>query len=115
MILNEAVLRRQVGGSATLRAQLEHTIELAQAPTVTLQVLPFSSGAHPATYGAFTILGFPEAEDLDIVYVEYLTGRAYLEESDEIARYTLVMNHLRARAMSADDSLNLLRISVREL
>jgi transcriptional regulator with XRE-family HTH domain len=109
VILNEAVLHRRVGGPSTLRNQLDHIAELAQVPTITVQVLAFASGAHPATHGAFMMLAFPEPDDLDVVYVEYLTGRAYLESPDEVARYTLVMNHLRARAMSADDSLTLIR------
>jgi transcriptional regulator with XRE-family HTH domain len=115
VILNEAVLHRRVGGSATLRKQLTHVTDLAQLPTITVQVLAFTSGEHPATHGAFMLLEFPEPEDHDVVYVEYLTGRTYLEDADEVARYTLVLNHLRARAMSADDSLTLIRSVSREL
>ncbi|GAA2086503.1 helix-turn-helix domain-containing protein [Actinomadura alba] len=115
VILNEAVLHRQVGGPATLRAQHERIIDLAQQPTITVQILPFSSGAHPATHGAFVSLGFPQPEDVDVVYVEYLTGRAFLEAPDEIARYTLVLNHLRASALSPDDSLTLIRTLARKL
>jgi transcriptional regulator with XRE-family HTH domain len=115
VILNEAVLHRQVGGPAILRTQLDRLAELGQAPTVTLQVLPFSAGAHPAGHGPFTVLGFPEPEDLDVAYVEYLTGRAFLEESDEVSRYTLVLNHLRARALSADDSIALIRTVAQDL
>jgi transcriptional regulator with XRE-family HTH domain len=114
-ILNEAVLHRQVGGRDTLRAQLDHIVQLAGVPKINLQVLRFSSGAHPATHGAFMILGFPESDDLDIAYVEYLTGRAYLESSDEVGQYTLVLNHLRARALSTDDSVALIRTVAREL
>jgi hypothetical protein len=115
VILNEAVLRRQVGGTETMHAQLTHLIDLARVPTVALQVLPFAAGAHPGTHGAFMILGFPEPTDLDVAYVEYLTGSAYLEAPDEVARYTLVMNHLRARALSADESVALIRDTVAHL
>ncbi len=115
VILNDAAVRRQVGGRKTLRDQLDRLIELAQAPTVTLQVLPFTAGAHPAGHGPFTILGFPEPEDLDVAYVEYLTGRVFLEEPEEMSRYTLVLNHLRARAFSADESIAHVRGVVRDL
>jgi transcriptional regulator with XRE-family HTH domain len=115
VILNEAVLRRQVGGTETMHAQLTHLIDLARVPTVALQVLPFAAGAHPGTHGAFMILGFPEPNDLDVAYVEYLTGSAYLEAPHEVARYTLVMNHLRARALSADESVALIRDTVEHL
>lgn len=68
-------------------------------PNVNLQVLPFAVGAHAATSGPFTILKFPEAPDLGVVYLEGQTGGVYLDSADEVARYTLVFEHLRASAL----------------
>jgi hypothetical protein len=69
-VLNEAVIRRVVGGAEVMRAQLGHITEMARLPHVNVQVLPFSAGVHPAMDGSFRILGFPEAADPDVVYLE---------------------------------------------
>jgi transcriptional regulator with XRE-family HTH domain len=113
VILNEAVLYREVGSRETLRQQLRRLLDLAEITTVTLQVLPFASGAHPGTHGSFMALRFPEPTDADVVYIEHLTGRAYLEEPEEIARYNLVFDHLRANALSPHASTELIRTSIR--
>jgi transcriptional regulator with XRE-family HTH domain len=113
VILNEAVLYREIGNRETLRQQLRHLLALAEIPTVTLQVLPFAGGAHPGTHGSFMALRFPDPADVDVVYIEYLTGRAYLEEPEEIARYSLVFDHLRANALSPNLSTELISNSIR--
>lgn len=78
-MLNEAVIRRVVGGASAMRKQLDHITEMAKLPHVNVQVLPFSAGVHPAMEGAFRILGFPESADPDVVYpgviLRYLMGR----------------------------------------
>ncbi|QKW40496.1 helix-turn-helix domain-containing protein [Actinomadura sp. NAK00032] len=103
-VLNEAVIRRKVGGSRTMRQQLRHLGEMAKLPNVTLQVLPFEAGAHPAMSGSFTILGFPEPSDPKVVFMETQTGGLYLEKAHEIVRYTLAFDHLRAAALRPSDS-----------
>ena len=103
-VLNEAVIRRVVGGVATMRGQLRHLLEAARLPNVTLQVVPFSAGAHPAMDGSFYLLTFPEPADPQIVYFEYYTGALYLEKSAEVQRYRLMFDHLRAAAQSVDES-----------
>ncbi|MFF5258171.1 helix-turn-helix domain-containing protein [Actinomadura viridis] len=103
-VLNEAVIRRQVGGPQIMRAQLEHLHEMAKLPNITLQVLPFEAGAHPAMSGAFTILGFPNPSDPKVVFMEMQTGGLYLEKSHEAERYTLAFDHLRAAALRPSDS-----------
>jgi transcriptional regulator with XRE-family HTH domain len=108
IVLSEAALRRHVGGRATMREQLEHLVEVSRLPTVTLQVLAFESGAHPAMQGGFMILGFPEPADPDVVYVEYRTGSLYLEKPNEVDSYTLMFDHLRAQALGRDESRALL-------
>ncbi|MEU6232324.1 helix-turn-helix transcriptional regulator [Kitasatospora sp. NPDC047058] len=103
-ILNEAVLRRPVGGPEVMRQQVSHLVELAQRPTVTIQVLPFSSGTHPAMSMAFHILSFSDVPG-QIVYVEALTSSLYIEKESDIARHEFVFEQLAAAAMSPEDSL----------
>ncbi len=104
-ILDEAVLHRTVGGPAIMREQLMKLLELSELPHVTLQVLPFTAGAHAGMEGPFLILGFPEPADPDVVYVENTTTGSYLEEPSDVYRYTLMFDHLRASALNPTDSL----------
>jgi len=107
MVVNEAVIRRVVGGSGVMRAQLERLLEATKLPNVTLQVLPFTAGAHPSMDGAFHVLGFERA-DTGVVYIEYHTGTLYLEKAQEIERYLQKFDHLRATALSVSDSCSLI-------
>lgn len=108
-ILSEGALRQLVGGSQVMRAQLRYLMEIgASRPSVNLQVLPFAAGAHAATSGPFVIMKFPEAPDLAVVYLEGQTGGIYLESADEVARYTLVFEHLRASALSTAATVRLI-------
>jgi transcriptional regulator with XRE-family HTH domain len=104
-VIDEAVLCRSVGGGAVMHAQLNLLVARGVLPHVTLQVLPFSAGAHAGMEGPFLILGFPEQADPDVVYVDNTTSGIYLEEPADILRYTLMFDHLRAAALSPDDSL----------
>jgi transcriptional regulator with XRE-family HTH domain len=104
IILNEAALRREVGGHDAMREQLGRLVELSRLNNMTLQVLPFSAGAHPATHGGFEMLGFPEPTDRDVVYVEYWRGSIYLERTPDIDAYAKLFDHLRARALGPDES-----------
>lgn len=79
-ILNESVLRRSAPDPSVLRAQLHHLLELMELPNVTVLVLPYSAGLHPAMDGTYEILSFPESPALDVVYLENRTGSLYLEE-----------------------------------
>ncbi|MFI0486707.1 helix-turn-helix domain-containing protein [Actinomadura sp. 9N215] len=103
-VLNEAVIHRRVGGAPTMQAQLAHLSNMAKLPNITLQVLPFDAGAHPAMSGAFTILGFPEPSDPKVVFMEEQTGGLYLEKPHEIERYSMAFDHLRAAALRPSDS-----------
>jgi transcriptional regulator with XRE-family HTH domain len=114
-ILSEGALRQMVGGSDVMRAQLRHLTEIAGSqPGVNLQVLPFTAGAHAATSGPFVIMKFPEAPDLGVVYLEGQTGGIYLETTDEVARYTLVFEHLRASALSTAATVRLIEEVTRD-
>ena len=114
-VLNEAVIRRVVGGAEVMRKQLNHIAEIAKLPHVSVQVLPFGAGVHPAMEGAFRILGFPESADPDVVYLENQAGSLYLEEQREIERYAQMFNHLIAKALDPDESRRLIARIAREL
>lgn len=100
-VLDEAVLRRPVGGPQVMAAQLRRLAQISgELPRVTVQVVPFTAGPHPGLPGSFAILGFPESVDPDVVYLDGHTGGAYLEEPAEIRQYELMFNHLVAMALS---------------
>lgn len=98
-VIDEAALRRPVGGRAVMRAQLDRLIEVAGLPQVTIQVVPFGRGGHAAAGGSFTILRFAEPELPDIVYIEQLTSALYLEKHEDVDHYMEVMNDLSAQAL----------------
>jgi transcriptional regulator with XRE-family HTH domain len=93
-VVDEAALRRPVGGREVMRGQLERLIEATKLPNVTLQILPFAGGAHPAMVGAFSILRFADRELPDVVYLEHLTNAVYLDKREEVERYLDVMELL---------------------
>jgi transcriptional regulator with XRE-family HTH domain len=107
-VIDESALRRPLGGSDVMRAQLRHLMEVAEYPRVTLQVIPFSRGGHPAAGGSFTVLRFAEPDLPDIVYIEQLTSALYLDRRDEVDHYMEVMNRLSAEADTPADSARLL-------
>lgn len=114
-ILDEAALRRPVGEHGIMVEQLHHLIEVAELAAVTLQVLPYSAGEHAGMDGAFTILSFPEPADPAVVYLENATSDLYLENPDEIRRYSLLFDHLRAAALKPNDSTAFLGALVKEM
>jgi transcriptional regulator with XRE-family HTH domain len=114
-VLDEAALRRRVGGAGLMRLQLEHLLELADLKNVALQVIPFGGGAHPAMGRPFIILVFPERVDPDVVYLEDLTSALYVEDVDEVDRYNVFFNHLRATALSFDDSAALISSVLKDM
>ncbi len=110
LILDEAVLRRMAGPSRVMREQLEHLYEACHWPNVTMQVLGFGSGLHPALGGSFSIIEFPERLDPDVVYTEGITGQAYIEERDrEVRAQAEAFDLLRASALSPAASAVLIR------
>jgi transcriptional regulator with XRE-family HTH domain len=108
-VLDEAVVRRMVGGPEVMREQHRHLIECAEQGKTTLQVVPFGAGAHAGTTGPFVILDFPEATDPTVVYVETLAGDIYLEAPTDVDRYTLAFARLLAAALPPDDSVRLVQ------
>ena len=115
LILDESVIRRPIGGPEVTRGQLNHLVEASQWPNVTLQVLPFSSGAHPALMGPFSIIEFPERGDPDVVYFDSWGGPIYLEKDRDVRACAEAFDRLRAAAMSPGDSADLASRVAREL
>ena len=108
-IVSEGALRQMVGGREVMQGQLAHLIEITGSqPGVNLQVLPFTAGAHTATSGPFAVMKFPDAPDLTVVYLEGQTGGVYLESAEEVARYAVVFDHLRASALSTAATVRLI-------
>ena len=107
-IVDEAALRRPIGGKEVMRAQLVQLIEATNEPQVTLQVMPFRSGGHAAEAGAFTIMRFPEADLPDVVYLEQLTSALYLDKRDDVEKYTEVMERLSVESESPERSVEIL-------
>ncbi|MFI6661333.1 helix-turn-helix domain-containing protein [Streptomyces sp. NPDC050523] len=110
-VIDEAALRRRVGGPEVMRNQLDHLLALSQRPHITVQVLPFSSGAHAAAVGSFAVLRGP-APELDVVYVDLLGGGLFVEKRQELERYRLAFEYLSAQALDLESSAEIIhRIS----
>lgn len=114
VVLDEAVVSRPVGGEEVMRDQLLRLVEAAQLPNVTLQILPFSAGAHAGMDGTFAILDFPDAEDPNVVFVENATGGLFLEKSDELRKYNSIFDTIRTTALSPEESRTMITMLAEE-
>ncbi|WP_405140548.1 helix-turn-helix domain-containing protein [Sphaerisporangium sp. NBC_01403] len=108
-VIDEAALRRPIGGADVMRGQLEHLLELMRQPNITIQVMPFSFGGHSAEGGAFSILRFEDSELPDVVYVEQLASALYLDKREEVDRYSEVMERLCAVSTTPDATVDILQ------
>jgi len=115
VVVDEAALRRPIGGPKVMRAQIEHLVTLSELPNLTLQIMPFAFGGHAAEGGAFTILRFPEMDLPDVVYLEQLTSSSYLDKREEVDRYMEVYNRLSVDSTTPGETPDLLRRIVNEL
>jgi transcriptional regulator with XRE-family HTH domain len=113
-VMDEAVLRRPVGGAAVMRAQLRHLIKAAAMSHVTLQVVPFSRGRHAAESGSFTVLRFAERDLPDVVYLEQLTGAIYLDQRSDVEQYLEVVDELSGEALTPDATTRFIEQVARE-
>jgi transcriptional regulator with XRE-family HTH domain len=112
-VIEEAAVRRMIGGADVMCAQLAHVVEAAELDTVTVQVLPANVGAHPSVTGAFIVLSFDGLGEPDIGYVEHPMGSVHIEKAEDVARGRLVFDHLRSRALSPEESAALIeRVAV---
>ncbi|MBP2330824.1 DNA-binding XRE family transcriptional regulator [Kibdelosporangium banguiense] len=107
-VIDEAVLRRVVGGPKVMWQQLTALASMTKLPTVTLQVLPLNAGSHSAMQGGFNVLTFPDPEDPPMLYVEYQTGALHIENLEQVNEARLSFDHVQARAMSPAESCALI-------
>ncbi|GII97192.1 helix-turn-helix domain-containing protein [Sinosporangium siamense] len=114
-VIDEAALRRPIGGVDVMRAQLGHLMELMRRPNITIQVMPFSFGGHSAEGGAFSILRFQDAELPDVVYVEQLASALYLDKREDVDRYGEIMERLCAVSTTPDETVDILNKIMQEI
>jgi transcriptional regulator with XRE-family HTH domain len=103
-VIDEGALRRVVGNKQLMIQQLEHLVEQSHLPHVTVQVLPFEMGAHPGISGHYAILEFPDTSDSSVVYIEGVTSDLYLEKAQDVAKYSVMYEHLRAQALNVEQT-----------
>ncbi len=115
VVLDEAVLRRPIGGVQVMRAQVAALIEATRMPNVTLQVVPFRAGGHAGAGGAFTMLRFPEEDLPDVVYLEHLTSALYIDKRDDVDLYATAMEVLCVQAESPTQTVTLLEQRLHDL
>jgi hypothetical protein len=113
-VIDEGALRRPVGGTAVMRAQLNRLVEVAGLRHVTIQVVPFSRGGHAAAGGSFTVLRFSQPEVPDVVYIEQLTSALYLDKREDVDHYLEVMNHLSTEALTPPQSAKFIAEIIRD-
>lgn len=114
-VLNEGVLLRPVGGAAVMRRQLDHLVEMAALPNVTIQVLPFRAGAHPAMTTPYVILTFPDATEEPIVFLDNLTQGLALEEEQHVQGYRKAHETLCKMALTPEASIERIHQAASEL
>jgi transcriptional regulator with XRE-family HTH domain len=114
-VVDEAALRRPIGGPEVMRAQLEALIDATKLPNVRLQVIPFHAGGHAAAGGPFSILRFPDQELPDVVYVEQLTSALYLDKREDVDHYAVAMERLSIEAEPPANTADLLERMLHEV
>jgi transcriptional regulator with XRE-family HTH domain len=108
VVLNEAVVRREIGSPEDMASQLEHLAAVGEQPWATIQVIPFSHGPHPSMKGPFSMVTLPDEQDPNFVYLEHLDGALYLERPADLARYARAFGDLVETALSPEASRNFL-------
>jgi len=114
-VMDEAVLRRPIGGSQVMRAQLRRLTEAALLPHVTLQVVPFARGGHAGASGSFSILRFEERDLPDVVYIEQLTSAVYLDQRADVEHYLEVVDQLSGEALTPTETMRFIERVAREI
>ncbi|MFI9340772.1 helix-turn-helix domain-containing protein [Streptomyces sp. NPDC052773] len=115
VVIDEAALRRCVGGPAVMAEQMQRLQVAAKQPHVSVQVIPYAVGAHPGMPGSFSLLSFPDPDYDELVYIDSMAGDVFLESEADISQYTNTFNTLRALALSPDDSLSMIATAMHDL
>jgi len=114
-VLDEAVVRRVVGGPETMAEQLRHVLAVGRQDTVTLQVVPFDAGSYGTMSSGFTIVGYADAEDPPAVYLEYAAGGAWVDNEDDVGRFEAMFTEVTGFALTTAKSAQLIKSQVRAL
>ncbi|HEY7144182.1 MAG TPA: helix-turn-helix transcriptional regulator [Streptosporangiaceae bacterium] len=114
-IIDEAVIRRVVGGKGVMRSQLASLTAASEQVGTTIQVVPYDVGPHPGLAGPFIILGYTELAEPEVVYMETVGGNLYVDKSEEVRLYTSAFDHLRAVALSPAATRTMLHAAAKEL
>ena len=104
-VIDEAALRRPIGGADVMREQIDALITASERPNVQIQLLPFEVGGHAAAGGAYTILRFADRELPDVVYIEQLTGALYLDKREDVDHYAITMERLCMEASPPEETV----------
>ncbi|MEV5748406.1 helix-turn-helix transcriptional regulator [Actinoallomurus sp. NPDC052308] len=115
VVIDESVIQRSVGGSEVMRAQLHHLLDVSEHPKTSVQVIPYRRGAHPGMVGSFSILGFHQHTDLDVVNVETIGGNLYVADPMEVLPYANSFDHLMAEAENTDRSRIMIESALKNL
>ena len=115
VILDEAALRRPVGGGPAMRGQLRKLAEQSEKPSTVVQVIPFLAGEHIGLDMPFTILSFPGDDEPDVVYLEQFTTACYIEDEYDVKRYTRNFDRLRASALGPAETRTLILRATEEM
>jgi transcriptional regulator with XRE-family HTH domain len=113
-VVDEAALRRPIGGPEVMRGQVASLIEATKLPNIRIQVIPFQAGGHAAAGGAFSILRFPDQELPDVVYIEQLTSALYLDKRDDVDQYAAAMERVCVEAEPPDRTAEILERILRD-
>lgn len=113
-VLDEAVIARRIGEDGLMAEQLAALVDAARLPNVTIQLIPFTKGAHPGMAGCFQILDFPDPDDPPVVYLDSAGGDLLLERPADVRRYRGIFELLQARALDPADSITVMESASRK-
>ncbi|UED85701.1 helix-turn-helix domain-containing protein [Streptomyces profundus] len=107
-LLDEAALHRQIGGPKVHAEQLYKLVDVANPPTLTIQIVPYERGVHAGLDGGFTLFSYPNPISMEFAFIEYADGRVFIEEEEQVRAFRRTTDHLRAQALSSDESMRLI-------
>jgi hypothetical protein len=114
-LLDEATIRRPIGGPYVMAGQLRYLLEVGELPNVAIRVIPFSAGEYGVMTGAVTILGFTQPDGPDAVYLEYPGGGQWIEKANDIAKFARTFDDALTLALSVEESAALIREGAEQL
>lgn len=115
VLLDEAAIVREIGGSSVMREQLAYLLEVGARPNITIRVIPFAAGAYGTSNGAFNIIGYADPDEPPNVYLEYPAGGDWVEDVDDVQKFVATFNAVAEQALSADDTADRIRQRIEAL